>query len=280
MKKILLVGESSWDLEAFTKCLSVPDKVLLHNDYFSKSNKANTMFLRRFLTLIYVFFLVFYSVLKNRQIYFSSLNAEVLTIANLFSRYSYSYIFLPNVIGDPKWYNKRLQRCFHKFHSKIIVSDEVTYKNLRNYKCKYGNDFFKFTHPDRNIANLIKYIVVLPASLSHSNLSSENAMKYYDFSFSIYNELKRFGHEVYALPHPRDREYFNNIELDLRLISSEQIKSMGDDVCYISGHSSLSLNKRYGGKYGVWVCNGNKHGLHPSLLKEKKTLVDIKFFEG
>ncbi|WP_311568591.1 hypothetical protein [Photobacterium arenosum] len=278
--KILLIGESSWDLEAFTQCLKKPDEVLLHNDYFFTSNKSNTSFFKRIITLLSVFFLVLTAIVKRKEIYFSSLNAEVLVVALMFSWYKRSNLFLPNVIGDPCWYNKRLQRCLHKYDSKIIVSDEVTYKNLRQYNCECGRKIFKFKVPDKNKIKQMKYILVLPASLSHSNLSEDKAGSYYDFSFYIFNTMTSLGYDVFSLPHPRDREYLEKRKLDLNVINSEDIKSMGDDVCYLSGHSSLSLNRRYGGKYGFWICDGNRNALHPSLSEENTTLVDIKYFEG
>jgi hypothetical protein len=274
MVKNNLIAESSWDVKCFLICMGSLHYAYTHNDFFSESNKRNTKIVKRITVLFRVLFHTLKSVFKKQNLYFSSLNFEVLIVALLFSNYSKSYIFIPNVIGDITNYGKLLQYVVSRYRSKVIVSDSVTKKILSEFKVSLSPQFFTFKIPRKSqIAKLI-YIVVLPAAYSHTSTKNQvNGM--YEFSFDIFN-LLRDRHEVYILPHPRDREYLKANYPET--IEHENIKKFGDKVCYISAGSSLSLNKRYGGDYGCWVSVNGENSLPDSLKRNSDFLVDISFF--
>ena len=89
-----LIGESSWDLECFNIIIGKCNTSYLHNDFFNSSNKDNTRKIKRLLAFLNGFLLSFKALLNRNEVYYSSLNSEVLIVALIFSKYSKSRMFI------------------------------------------------------------------------------------------------------------------------------------------------------------------------------------------
>lgn len=274
-----LIGESSWDSECFNLCLGPLQYTYLHNDFFSGSNKGNTRKINRVKAIFKGLFLSFKAVLRKDELYYSSLNFEVLVVAYLMSWYKRAYVFLPNTIGLPSFYSKTFNTVMKSYKSRIYVSDTISKSTLESLSICDSKKIFDFKVPDYNNIKSIKYIVAFPAALSHK-ATSKKSEHFYDFSQKIVDKLAGYGLDVYILPHPRDREYIENDFPSRKTITSDAIRKFGDNVCYISACSSLSLNKRYGGGFGCWVSIDGKDSLPDSLKCKKKELIDISYFEN
>ncbi|HHX8525286.1 hypothetical protein L3V27_14085 [Vibrio sp. J2-3(2022)] len=274
-----LIGESSWDSECFELCLGTLHSSYLHNDFFISSNKNNTKLINRILVTIKSAFVSLKAIYRNDELYFSSLNFEVLIVAYFMRWYGNAYIFLPNTIGNPSSYNKIFNKVMEAYKGKIYVSDTVTISTLEVFSASLPQKAFDFNLPNRDNLKDIKYVVAFPAALSHKATGKESD-KHYLFSQQIVDTLSGYGLEVYILPHPRDREYICDEFYGKETISSDDIKDLGDNVCYVSACSSLSLNRRYGGEYGCWVSIDGIDSLPESLAVKKQDLVDISYFEN
>jgi len=274
-----LIGESSWDLECFNNIIGKCQISYLHNDFFNSSNKDNTRKIKKLLTFLNGFLLSFKAALNRKEIYYSSLNSEILIIALIFSKYSKSRMFIPNVIGYPEEYSLLFNYVLRVYKGRIIVSDEITKESLSQFS-PISNGLYTFEIPAKDKLKNISYVVALPGAYSHNAVKNE-ADKMYKYSFDIAETLECTGVDVYLLPHPRDIDYIKATRIpkgNVSLITSEEIKKIEGDTCILSAHSSLSLNRRFGGKYGCWIKIGNKSQLHPSLIRFKAKLVDIDYF--
>ncbi len=274
-----LIGESSWDLECFNIIIGKCNTSYLHNDFFNSSNKNNTRKIKRLLAFINSLLLSIKAFLNRNEVYFSSFNSEVLIVALIFSKYEKSKIFIPNVIGYPEEYSLLFNYVLRAYKGEIIVSDEITKESLSQFD-PISNDSYTFDIPAKDDLKNISYVVALPGAYSHNAVKNE-ADKMYEYSFEIAELLESTGVDVYLLPHPRDIDYIKTIRIpkgNVSLITSDAIKDIEGDSCILSAHSSLSLNRRFGGKYGCWVKIGNKSQLHPSLVRFKAKLVDLEYF--
>jgi hypothetical protein len=274
MVKKKLIGESSWDVECFLHCMGKLDYFYIHNDFFTESTKNNTKFSRRLFVLIKVLYHTAKSILTRQDIYFSSLNFEVLIVALIVSFSKRTYIFLPNVIGDISEYGKLFQQVVNRYKGRVIVSDSVTSKTLGQNIVSISPEMFTFNLPCKSERAKLVYIVVLPAAHSHSS-TKDLGNEMYNFTAEIF-ELLSSKYKVYILPHPRDKEYTQ--EKYSNTVTNEEIAKFGSNVCYISGASSLSLNRRYGGDYGCWVSIGGQNALPRSLQGCEELLTDIRYF--
>ncbi|EGR0593898.1 hypothetical protein O1E22_003421 [Vibrio cholerae] len=276
MKKVL-IGESSWDSECFEKCIGKPDKTYLHNDFFYTSNKRNTKNLNRLIVLFKTLFIALKAIVQKNELYFSSLNFEVISIACLVSWYNKSFVFLPNTIGKASAYNGSFNNLMRKYTSRVYTSDKISEINLEEFYTLKPKLQFDFEVPKKHIIKKLKYIVAFPAAMSHK-ATKDNSSYLYQFSTNLAEILQSYELDVYVLPHPRDRDY-SNFELSgVKLITPNEIASFGDDVCYISASSSLSLNRRYGGLYGCWVAIDGNNGLPDSLDEQRSILLDVSYF--
>ncbi len=274
-----LIGESSWDSECFELCIGSLHSSYLHNDYFTSSNKTNTKLINRIFVTIKSAFFSLKAIYREDELYFSSLNFEVLIVAYLMRWYGNAYIFLPNTIGNPSSYNKIFNKVMGAYKGKIYASDTVTVSTLKVFSASLPQRVFDFNLPSRDNVKDIKYVVAFPAALSHK-VTGKDSDKHYLFSQQIVDKLSAYGLDVYILPHPRDREYICDEFYGKETISSDNIKDLGDNVCCVSACSSLSLNRRYGGEYGCWVSIDGADSLPESLAANKKDLVDISYFEN
>lgn len=254
-EKNFLLGESSWDLLCANEIGLNVDGSFLHNDFFKKSNILMNGKFNRIVTFIECIYFSCLSIVKREKIYYSSFNFEVIVVAYLFCFYKKAYLFCPNVLANPDGKKglafKRLKKLFQVYSGKIIVSDEVTLTSLLKYKPILLKKKFKLVSPPKDKVKETFFIVVLPAVLSHNDTKIKKNSVYqnveYIISWLILNELN------YAiLPHPREE---GKLETELKgdFIKSCDISKKGKEICYISNYSSLSLNRRYGGLYGVWV---------------------------
>lgn len=273
MNKVL-IGESSWDKDCFERCVGQLDCFYLHNDFFNGSNKLNIRVINRIKVVFLSFVYSLRYIQSKKDVYFSSLNSEVMIVALLLSCFKCTHLFLPNVIGSLDSYGKLFRLLIKAYSGRIVVTDVITKESLRGYNSKLSTEHFSFNLPAKEKLKDITYIVAFPASYSHKN-TSELARNMYIFSEKIYNKLSQ-KNCVFILPHPRDKEYMN--EKYKNTITSEEIKIISGDICYISAASSLSLNRRYNGEYGCWVSIGTEHGLMPSLEGSKDKLIDIRYF--
>lgn len=273
----VLIGESSWDLECFKLSIGKIDRYFLHNDFFAFSNKKNTNLFSRFVALMTALFCSIKAVLKSDEIYYSSLNAEVLIISYFFSRYKKSFLFLPNVIGEPSCYGTIFNVILNQYKEKIYVTDSVSNCSLASFSPVLTKCFFDFRLPEKKELNDFTFIVCYPAALSHKRTAGDSD-RFYSYTLEIEKRLAHYGLKVYVLFHPRDREYIENESSDRKIINSEEISRLSGKICYVSASSSLSLNRRYGGDYGCWVSIDNQNGLPDSLLNQKEELINLEYF--
>lgn len=250
MEKVdFIIGESSWDIECFAKIYGYTPKYFIHNDYFSSSNIYNTKILNRLATFFSVLYLAIVNFLLCKRVLFSSLNSEVMLVARLFSGNKMFGLFIPNFVVRPA-VGSLLEKLLNNFKGRIFVSDSLTKAALESYLPIMSDCAFSLKAPERGKMSEVHFIVSLPAAYSHKE-TEKIADVLYGETLSIGRRLSKNGVEVYYLPHPRDEKIL--LPLDCRVIKPHQISSLGDEICYISIVSSLSLNKRYGGKYGVWI---------------------------
>ncbi|WP_272657522.1 hypothetical protein [Providencia sp. PROV118] len=284
MKKVIVIAESSWDIECIEKQGFEIEKKLLHNDYFSsKSNTESTKKIQRAISTIKIFIFILFHLFKKEKILFSSFNFECLFSAWIFSRKKNTYLFCSNVMTDPIQYNdiahRRLSYLMKIYKNKIYVTDQVTIETLKEYLPIRTKNYFTFKTPPSHLIRDITYIIVLPAVLSH-NQTKKNSDKYYQHSLYILKKLETYNLKYKILPHPREEGKINNInfiEYKNNFISREEIKNLGEYICYLSSYSSLSLNKRYGGNYGFWVKVPNINILPPDF--SEKLLFDMDILD-
>lgn len=165
--------------------------------------------------------------------------------------------FIPNVLvnGDKNrkynFRNKVLNSLINK--NKLYFSDEIT---LANFNCKrQAENLFKIDSLKeiKQVSELI-YLIILPATFSH-NITKKNAKESYIFLLDIANELIKRKLKVLIKPHPRDWALYKENILKYvpeHLISLEN--RYNQKTLYLSFFSSVSLNKRYGEGYGLWLC--------------------------
>lgn len=274
-----LIGESSWDLECFKLSCGGFDSYFIHNDFFKSSNKKNTKLFSRILALLASFYFSIKAALKGDEIYYSSLNAEVLVVSYFFSPYKKAFIFLPNVIGDPSGYGAVFNAVLRKYKKRIYVTDSVSKSSLDFFSPILTEKSFEFKLPEKKELVDFTYIICFPAALSHTRTANDSD-RFYSYTLEIEKRLVQYGLKVYVLFHPRDREYVKDKFSDKEIIDAEKISILADKVCYISASSSLSLNHRYGGEYGCWVSINGENGLPNSLMGKEDLLVDILYFEN
>ncbi|MGR5325850.1 hypothetical protein ACP3VW_18815 [Vibrio sp. DNB22_17_1] len=272
MEKIdFIIGESSWDVECFYMIFGYRPKCFIHNDFFSSSNVRNTTLINRFLSFISIMCLTLGCLFLCKRVAFTSLNLEVTFIANIFSKNKRFSIFIPNFIASPKT-GSRLENVFVKYSGRILVSDVLTCINLQRYKPVVPGNAFSLRQPKKTEVSDMHFIVSLPAAYSHKE-TQDTADTLYSETLNIGESLKNSGFDIYYLPHPRDE----NIVLpsECKTILPEDISNLGDKVCYVSLVSSLSLNRRYGGLYGIWIrsdslniSNENLYLRHSIPLKD------------
>lgn len=274
MAKFVLFGESSWDQVVFTSSMGVKPVAYLHNNFFSFTNSKNRRKYHRFIFAVKTFVLVSYNLLFGRKVFFSSINFEVLLVALIFSSFKNCSIFLPNVLGTPSTYSGLFKYVVKSYGNRIIATDEVTLKHIPE-SSRALKEVFKFRKPVK-FDSTLKYIVPLPASHTHTQVS-DRADFYYNFSLFIAECLIKRGFQVYLLPHPRDKEFFRASNFNnYSIIGADEISRFGENVCYCSAHSSLSLNRRYGGSYGVWIRLNSQVALHPSLSAKYIDFYDME----
>lgn len=274
MTKFVLFGESNWDQVVFTSCMGVKPVAYSHNNFFNFSNSKSRRTYYRFFVAAKTFVLVPLNLLFGRKVFFSSINLEVLFVAFIFSRFKNCFIFLPNVLGEPSTYKGLFKYVVKMYGNRIIATDEVTLKHIPE-SSRALKKVFKFRKPVK-FDSTLKYVVPLPASHTHKQLS-DSADFYYNFSLLIAESLNKKGFQVYLLPHPRDKEFFRASNFNnYSIIDANEISRLGKNVCYCSAHSSLSLNRRYGGSYGVWVRLNRHVALHPSLSAKYIDFYDLE----
>ena len=275
----LHIGESTWDVECINFFNIKTTKTYLHNDYFQKKTVNN----HRTVKLIKIFFLVLIAFFKNEKIIFSSINSESMLTQILFIFYKKCYFFILNVCGYKKESHigaKIYRFLINRYSSRVIISDQVTYQCLKSCNPTPTENLFTLSKlkdlPKKAVSN---FIVVLPAPETHKD-SLKDIDLLYNFHIDIFNFFYTKNIKVFLLPHPRDRGHTikklkeNNVPLD-KIIRSDKIREL-DNVIYISGFSSLCLNKRYGGKYGIWVSINDKNILKNEFKECKNFLINIE----
>ncbi len=140
----ILIGESSWDLECFEACIGKTCTSYLHNDFFTSSNVENTKLINRLLTLFKVIYLSLMTIKRKDQLYFSSINYEVLIVAYTMRWYSKSYIFLPNVIGEPSSYSNLFFKVLGKYKERVYVSDQISSSTLKEFSVSDSKVIYNF----------------------------------------------------------------------------------------------------------------------------------------
>ena len=187
--------------------------------------------------------------------------------------YKKCYFFIPNVCGfkEENHIGAKIYRFLIKNYSeRVLVCDEVTYYCLKEFSPTPTEDLFCLSKledlPKKTQAN---FIVVLPAPETHKD-SLNDIDLLYDFHVNIFNYFYTEKINVFLLPHPRDRGHTieklkeNNVPLNL-IIDSNKITTL-ENVVYVSGFSSLCLNKRYNGDHGIWIAMDGK-----DILKDEFT---------
>lgn len=275
----LHIGESSWDEECLKSFNITTVKTFLHNDYFKRKTLNNF----RLVKSIKIFFLVLIAFLKNKKIIFTSINSDAMLVQLLFIFYKKCYFFIPNVCGykNENHIGAKLYRTLIKFYSKrIIVSDEVSYQCLKRFNPTPTENLFTLSKLE-NLPNIkdSNVIVVLPAPETHKD-SLKDVDLLYDFHLEIFRFFFSKKINVFLLPHPRDRGHTlkilkkDNIFLD-SIIESNDIKEL-NNIIYVSGFSSLCLNRRYGGENGIWISINGKNILKDEFKNCKNFLIDIE----
>ena len=279
---ICLIAESSWDIECVEKQGFIIDSCFAHNDFFSstRANEKNTKLMFRVLMLIKIFFKVFFWVIRGKKVLFSSFNAEALFVANLYSKNQSVSLFCPNVMAKPdidmKGKRHYLHEVYSSFSGKIIVTDKVTFDALNDYSPVLSANYYDFLVPKKNVLNSVLFIVVMPAVLSHKSTMLKKD-DFYNFALYLINWLSHSKLDFVILPHPRESEDIKKLSTlpkGINIISQKDLSLNKRAKCYLSSYSSLSLNKRYGGKFGFWVKHPN-YNLLPSGIDEQY-LIDFK----
>lgn len=275
----LHIGESSWDAQCLRHVGIDVQKSFLHNDYFQKSVSKNY----RVLKTVKIFFLVFIAFLKNKRIIFSSINSDSMLVQLFFCFYNKCYFFIPNVCGYKMEQHigaKIYRFLIQSYSTRVIVSDEVTHHCLRHFNPTPVSKLFSLSRlselPKKNLSN---FIVVLPTPETHKDSLNDSDFLY-DFHLKVFNFFHSRNIRVFLLIHPRDRGDTirnlkkNNIPLG-SILDSNKIADL-ENVVYVSGFSSLCLNKRYGGSYGIWVSLERKNILKDEFKDCEKFLIDIE----
>lgn len=275
----LHIGESSWDSECLKIFNISAEKTFLHNDYF----KHKTLNKFRVFKSIKIFMLVFFALLKNKKIIFTSINSDAMLVQAFFIFYKKCYFFIPNVCGykEESHIGAKIYRFLIKSYAeRVIVSDEVTQFCLRDHSPSSLENLFRLSKlddlPKKSQAN---FIVVLPAPETHKD-SNKIANHLYDFHLNIFNYFYLENINVFLLIHPRDRGHTieklkeNNVPLNL-IIDSSKITTL-ENVVYVSGFSSLCLNKRYNGDHGIWISMDGRDILKDEFTDCKKFLINIE----
>ena len=275
----LHIGESSWDAECLRAFNIIARKQFLHNDYFEKNSLNNN----RILKTLKIFLSVLAAFVRSEKVVFTSINSDAMLVQLAFIFYTKCFFFIPNVCGYKKerHLGARLYRLIiNSYSDRVLVSDEVSLKCLQSIKPTAVDNYFRLSTsdslPSKHKAN---FIVVLPAPETHKD-SLPDADLLYDFHIEIYRYLVSHDMSAYFLLHPRNR---GHTEEKLRkenisapsIIASQDIGKL-ENVIYISGFSSLCLNKRYGGAHGIWVSINGRNILKNEFEDCTEFLVELE----
>jgi hypothetical protein len=249
----LLIAESMWDVKCFKSIYGLDIRYFLLYDYTKKGKRG---WFYRGLRFILALFLFFYNMAKNNEIIISDLNREGIWLLRI--PYRKKYAFFPNVLvkgEEKKNYQLRNKSLLPLAQDrKVFFSDNVTV------------ELFGGSYPDQDLFHLddledIKinknslFLIILPASFTHHH-TSDNAEERYRYLVTIGLNILKLGFNVYFKPHPRD--WKTNKNRILNLVPSNLInfdKEYAQNIVYISYFSSVSLNKRYGAGFGLWLCD-------------------------
>ncbi len=281
--KYYLIGESSWDLEcAITSKLDVKGS-FLHNDFFIQSNSMNSKFLYKLFNAVRACRESLLAIFQKKNILFSSFNSEIMIVAILFSFSSRTAIFCPNVLG--RMSNKEgasgviIRAFFRAYCGRVLVTDEHTLKSLETFKPQLTPHYFKLNIPKLEERKGLVYIVALPAVLSHK-YSKNSSNDYYNFTISLVEVLMAHNLDVFLLPHPREEGKLNSEHIfkKFNFISAAEVQKTQREICYVGAYSSLVLNKRYGGRYGIWFRIGDCKVIPKGLEHIEDSLVDVNSY--
>lgn len=279
-KKLYLIGESSWDEICFEELIGDLSGSFLHNDYFNESNRSNRKIIKRFFSFLKAFYFALRYSWKNR-VYFSSYNMEVKLVAYLFFWNRNCYFFSPNNMGDPKeknnFRNFLIFLLVLMYRNRFYVSDETSYDCLKSYGVN-GENVYSFSIPDESELPGLIYVISLPAIQTHKDIKGDKRI--YTYHNKLSSMLIERGRVVKLLPHPREEGKLEYLFDDrCEIIDSLKLSEFdASKICYMSCHSSLSLNRRYGGAYGCWVSIPG-HDIFPVQLKKSKSkVVPIDYF--
>lgn len=278
-----MISESSWDVECAELVGIQVTKSFVHNDFFKTSNRENTKLSKRILVFFKVTWVSLKLLVHRKELSYSSFNIEVVVPALVFSFYKKNKIFVPNVLANPDTYvglRRYLYRLLFRLYAKrIIVSDVVTKSELSEFNPILAKYFFRFELPKEITPGKTMFLFSLPAVTSHY-ATKDNASKVLSHIAQVIDCVSKHGCDIYLLLHPREEELgiFKITEkYKEKIISSDVVMQIEpSDLVIISGYSSLSLNKRYGGRYGAWVSVNGDDGLPPHLEHFQKYLYDLE----
>lgn len=277
----LHIGESTWDF----KCLELHGylikKSFLHNDYFNE-DVSSLVRLNRFCI---IFFLVFRAVIFQKKIIFTSINSDSMLVQLIFGWYRKAIFVLPNLLGykQEKNFGARLYRSLIKIYKqRVIATDQITYHCLKDYSISIVERPFKLNLPTK-WTNDYSYLVIFPTPGTHKDLKKASD-KFFKFYLELFDILDQTFSKVFIVTHPRDRgetlqairKLRKNYQLYTKKIANQNLESYDPkNTVYISGLSSLCLNRRYGANFGVLCSIDGKNILKNEFREAKLFLTDI-----
>ena len=277
----LHIGESSWDLQCIKSHGFNPKKSFLHNDFFNENRNSLTR-LKRFLV---IFYLVFKSACLNQRIIFTSINSDSMLVQFLFIWYKKSIFILPNILGyktETNFGSIIYRYLIKKYKSRVIATDEVTYFCLKDFDVSVVKNPFKL-NPPLKWHNKYNYLVIFPTPGTHKDLRDQSDT-FFNFYLELFDLLYKKFTNVYIVIHPRDRgetissisklRVDNKLYLN-RLVQGDLSDFEADKTIYISGLSSLCLNRRYGAYYGTWCSIKNRNILKDEFKQAEIFLTDV-----
>lgn len=269
----LHIGESSWDLECLNHHNFNINKSFLHNDYFAE----NVNFFWRLYRFFKIFFLVLIAVIKRQKIIFTSINSDSMLVQILFIWYKKTIFLLPNILGYKKEKNigSRIYRYLIKnYKNRVIATDEITHYCLKDYGISVVRNPYRLESP-KKWNNDFYYFIIFPTPGTHKDLKNKSE-KFFRFYLDLFDFFDRNFLNVFIMIHPRDRgETYKAIKklrknyqhYSSKISNSEYIKTYNQKSIYISGLSSMCLNKRYGGRYSA-LCSINGKNILKDEFKE------------